>query len=90
MSYRSVDPESSAYQLDDRGGKIRSVLAARIGSQTSPQLFGAGEWIGGTTETMAAFKQGRLQQLLRAHGVVFDEDADVDPDALLPGWLHPR
>jgi hypothetical protein len=27
---------------------------------------------------------------LRAHGVVFDEDADVDPDALLPGWLHPR
>jgi hypothetical protein len=53
-------------------------------------LFVAGEWIGGTTETMAAFKQGRLQQLLREHGVPFDEDADVDPDALLPGWLHPR
>jgi hypothetical protein len=39
---------------------------------------------------MAAFKQGRLQSLLREHGVQFDEDADVDPDALLPAWLHPR
>jgi cysteine synthase A len=90
IPYRSVDLDSSAYQVDDRGGRIRSVLAARTGSKTIPQLFVAGEWIGGTTETMAAFKQGRLQQLLREHGVHFDEDADVDPDALLPAWLHPR
>jgi cysteine synthase A len=90
IPYRSVDLDSSAYQVDDRGGRIRAVLAARTGSKTIPQLFVAGEWIGGTTETMAAFKQGRLQQLLREHGVVFDEKADVDPDALLPGWLHPR
>jgi cysteine synthase A len=90
IPYRSVDLDSSAYQVDDRGGRIRSVLAARTGSKTIPQLFVAGEWIGGTTETMAAFKQGRLQQLLREHGVPFDEDADVDPDALLPAWLHPR
>jgi hypothetical protein len=27
---------------------------------------------------------------LREHGVPFDEDADVDPDALLPARLHPR
>ena len=90
IPYRSVDLDSSAYQVDDRGGQIRSVLAARTGSKTIPQLFVAGEWIGGTTETMAAFKQGRLQELLREHGVQFDEDADVDPDALLPAWLHPR
>jgi cysteine synthase A len=36
MSYRSVDLDSSDYQLDDRGGKIRSVLAARTGSKTIP------------------------------------------------------
>jgi cysteine synthase A len=90
IPYHSVDLDSSAYQADDRGGRIRSVLAARTGSKTIPQLFVAGEWIGGTTETMAAFKQGRLQRLLREHGVPFDEDADVDPDALLPAWLHPR
>jgi cysteine synthase len=90
IPYRSVDLDSSAYQVDNRGGNIRAVLAARTGSKTIPQLFVGGEWIGGTTETMAAFKQGRLQALLRAHGVPFDEDADVDPDALLPAWLHPR
>jgi cysteine synthase A len=89
-SYRSFDLDPRAYQVDGRGGQIRSVLAARTGSKTIPQLLVAGEWIGGTTETMAAFKQGRLQQRLRAHGVAFNEDANVDPDALLPGWLNPR
>jgi len=90
IPYRSVDLDSTEYQVDDRGGKIRSVLAARIGSRTIPQVFVAGEWIGGTTETMAAFKEGRLQRLLREQGVQFDEAAGVDPDALLPAWLHPR
>jgi len=90
IPYRSVDLDSADYQADDRGGKIRSVLAARVGSSTIPQVFVGGEWIGGTTETMAAFHEGRLQRLLREQGVHFDEDADVDADALLPGWLHPR
>jgi cysteine synthase A len=90
IPYRSVDLDSTEYQQGDRGGKIRAVLAARTGSKTIPQLFVGGEWIGGTTETMAAFKQGRLQRLLRDQGVAFDEQADVDPDALLPAWLHPR
>jgi cysteine synthase A len=90
IPYRSVDLDSTDYQVDDRGGKIRSVLAARTGSKTIPQLFVGGEWIGGTTETMDAFKEGRLQRLLREQGVHFDEDADVDADAMLPGWLHPR
>jgi cysteine synthase A len=90
IPYRSVDLDSAEHQVDDRGGRIRSALTARTGSRTIPQLFVGGEWIGGTTETMASFKEGRLQRLLREHGVRFDEDADVDPDALLPGWLHPR
>ncbi|MFL6592368.1 MAG: glutaredoxin domain-containing protein [Luteimonas sp.] len=90
IAYRSVDLDSTEYQAGDRGGRIRTVLAARTGSRTIPQLFVGGDWIGGTTETMAAFKDGRLQRLLRAHDVAFDEQADVDPDALLPAWLHPR
>jgi cysteine synthase A len=90
IPYRSVDLDSTDYQAGDRGGKIRAVLAARTGSKTIPQLFVGGEWIGGTTETMASFKQGRLQQLLRQHGVAFDADAVVDPDALMPAWLHRR
>ncbi|HEU0305876.1 MAG TPA: glutaredoxin domain-containing protein [Lysobacter sp.] len=90
IPYRSVDLDSTAYQQDDRGGQIRAVLAARTGSRTIPQVFVGGEYVGGCTETLGMFKDGRLQRLLAAHGVPFDESVHVDPDTLLPGWLHPR
>ena len=90
IPYRSVDLDSTAYQRDDRGGQIRAVLTARTGSKTIPQVFVGGEYIGGCTETLDAFREGRLQDLLRRHGVGFDEDVQIDPYTLLPGWLHPR
>jgi cysteine synthase A len=90
IPYRSVDLDSTAYQRDDRGGQIRAVLAARTGSKTIPQVFVGGEFIGGCTETLDMFKDGRLQRLLGAHGVLYDESVRVDPHTLLPGWLHPR
>ena len=90
IPYRSIDLDSTAYQRDDRGGQIRTVLRARTGSKTIPQVFVGGEFIGGCTETFDAFKSGRLQQLLGQHGVRFDDSIDVDPYTLLPTWLHPR
>ena len=85
-----MDLDSTAYQRDDRGGQIRALLAQLTGSKTIPQVFVGGEYLGGCTETMDAFAEGRLQQLLARHGVRMDEDARVDPQSLLPGWLHPR
>ena len=90
IPYRSVDLDSTAYQRDDRGGQIRAVLFARTGSKTIPQVFVGGEFIGGCTETLDMFKDGRLQRLLGQHGVRFDENVRVDPYTLLPTWLHPR
>ncbi len=90
IPYRSVDLDSTAYQQDDRGGQIRSVLAARTGSRTIPQVFIGGEYIGGATETLDMYKDGRLQRLLAKHGVPFDESVRLDPYSLLPGWLQPR
>ena len=90
IPYRSIDLDSTAYQRDDRGGQIRAGLRARTGSKTIPQVFVGGEFIGGCTETMAAFKDGRLQALLRQQGVRFDENSQVDPYSLLPAWLQPR
>jgi len=90
IPYRSIDLDSTAYQRDDRGGQIRAVLRTRTGSTTIPQVFVGGEFIGGCTETLDAFKQGRLQELLDRHGVQFDRNARVDPHGLLPPWLHPR
>jgi len=90
VPYRSIDLDSTAFQRDDRGGQIRAVLHALTGSRTIPQVFVGGQFIGGCSETMSAFKDGRLQGLLGQHGVAFDASVRVDPDALLPGWLHPR
>jgi cysteine synthase A len=90
IPYRSIDLDSTAYQRDDRGGQIRAVLRERSGSKTIPQVFVGGEFIGGATETLDAFKDGRLQRLLAQRGVRVDESIRVDPESLLPGWLHPR
>jgi cysteine synthase A len=90
IPYRSVDLDSTAFQRDDRGGQIRKLLRAKTGAATIPQVFVAGEWIGGCTDTLDAFKAGSLQKALKASGVHFDEAAAIEPHALLPGWIHPR
>ena len=90
ISFRSIDLDSPAYQLDDFGGQIRTVLRERTGSKTIPQVFIGGELIGGCTDTFGAFRDGRLQQLLARHGVSHDEEIRFDPYTLMPGWLHPR
>jgi cysteine synthase len=90
IPYRSVDLDSTAYQKGDRGGQIRAVLAQRTGSKTIPQVFVGGEFIGGCTETLDSFKNGRLQRLLGKYGVRYDDSVRVDPYSLLPGWLQPR
>jgi cysteine synthase A len=90
IPYRSVDLDSTAFQRDDRGGRIRAVLRGRTGSTTIPQVFVGGEYVGGCTDTMAAFRDGRLQALLERSGVAFDATAVTDPEALLPGWILKR
>jgi cysteine synthase A len=90
IPYRSVDLDSTAFQRDERGNQIRALLRARTGQSTIPQVFLGGEHIGGCNDTMAAFASGKLQEMLRAKGVAFDESAKIDPHALLPGWIHPR
>jgi cysteine synthase A len=90
IPYRSIDLDSTAYQREDRGGQIRAVLRERTGSPTIPQVFVGGEHLGGCTDTMEAFKSGRLQALLRANGVAFDEAVAIEPESLLPGWLQKR
>jgi len=90
ISYRSVDLDSVEYQQDNRGGMIRSALQARTSSETIPQVFVGGEFIGGCAEVFDAFKEGRFQAALKKNAVPFDESAKLDPYTLLPNWLHPR
>jgi cysteine synthase A len=90
IAYRSVDLDSVEYQRGDRGGKIRAALSARTSMTTIPQIFVAGEFIGGCTDVFNAHKAGRLQALLDKRGVSYDRTVDVDPYSFLPSWLHPR
>jgi cysteine synthase len=90
VPYRSVDLDSVEYQREQRGQKIRSALTARTSMLTIPQIFIAGEFIGGCTDLFDAWQAGRVQLLLNRAGVVYATDLEVDPYAFLPGWLHPR
>jgi cysteine synthase A len=58
--------------------------------RTIPQLFVGGELVGGCTDTLDAWRNGRLQAMLEAAHTGFDRAADVDPYAFLPRWLQPR
>jgi len=89
IPYRSVDLDSVEYQRDNLGGEIRVALAARLGLKTIPQIFVGGEHVGGCTDLFAAYRSGRLAELLQRAGIAF-RDVELDPDALLPKWLHPR
>ena len=90
IPYTSIDLDSVEFQRDDRGGKIRAVLAARTGAVTIPRIYIAGEHIGGCTELFDAWRAGTVQQALTRFGVPFDVEADVDPYGFLPKWLEPR
>jgi len=78
------------YQEDDRGGEIRAALNARTKFETIPQVFIGGDFVGGCTDVFDAYKEGRLQSLLGANDVDYDQAIDLDPYSLLPTWLHPR
>jgi cysteine synthase A len=90
IAYRSIDLDSVEYQSGGRGGNIRAALAARTSMSTIPQVFFSGEFIGGCTETLDAFKTGRLQQIMDRSKIPFNHSLSVDPYSFLPSWLHPR
>jgi cysteine synthase A len=90
VKYRSVDLDSVPYQANDRGGKIRAVLAQRTGNALVPKIFVGGHHIGGCTELFDAWRSGALQRHFTECSVAFDQSVTIDPATLLPKWLQPR
>jgi len=90
LEYRSVDLDSVEYQRNNWGGHIRVGLQHLTQVDTIPQLFVAGQYIGGCTDTFDAFKAGRLQELLSVNKIPYHLGISIDPYNLLPSWLHPR
>jgi cysteine synthase A len=91
VAYRSIDLDSVEYQKDDRGGDIRRALYAKTGMKTIPQIFVSGKLVGGSTDLLEAWKQGKAQEMLAAASVAFKPTpAGFDPYSLLPTWLQAR
>lgn len=90
VKYKSVDLDSTEYAANDWGGDILRALTEQTGCITIPQIFYGGEFLGGCTDTFDTFKNGKLQQLMKQNGIVFDEHLNIDPYELLPKWLEPR
>jgi cysteine synthase A len=89
IAHRVVSLDSVEYQQDNRGGRIRAALGARVNVPTIPQVFVAGELVGGCTETLQAVKDDRLQTLLARAGVTHDASVRDDPFGFLPSWRQP-
>ena len=90
IAYESVDWDSVAYQNDDLGADIRTVLRNMTGAPTISQIFVGGERIGGTTETFDAFNDGSLKKQLTGLSVDFNLSMTQNAYSFLPTWLHPR
>ncbi len=89
IRYRSVDMDSAELAKGGWGGQIRAALNTRTGSVTVPQIFVAGEFVGGATETFDAWRQGRLQAALDNLGLNYTREG-ADPYSFLPKWLQAR
>ncbi|MDZ4729156.1 MAG: glutaredoxin domain-containing protein [Xanthomonadales bacterium] len=86
--YRIIELDSEEYQANGLNRKIRALLQARTHSGTVPQIFIAGQFVGGATDGFDAWRSGEFQKKLNEAGVPFKESADLNPDSFLSGWLH--
>lgn len=90
IAVSSVDVDAAPLQAHDLGTRVRAELKARTGAATMPQIWIAGQHVGGAMDLFAALRTGRLPGLLAAAGVACDPATRVDPEEFLPKWLHPR
>ncbi len=86
---RRIDLDTPALQAGDLGNRVRAAMRARIGQATVPQVFVAGEHIGGCSETLQAYTEGRLAQQMAQAGLVTAQWPVLDAGSLLPRWRQP-
>ncbi|MEX0740256.1 MAG: glutaredoxin domain-containing protein [Pseudohongiella sp.] len=65
----TVELDSGVYLDTQLHRRMRTELQQLSGSQTLPQVFVGVDSVGGYTETQAALRTGRLQELLSRHGI---------------------
>jgi glutaredoxin 3 len=75
----SLGVQYALVELDTRddGPLLQQRMAAISKVQTVPNVFLGGEFLADSSGTRRLFKEGKLQELLRQHGVAFSEPASA-------------
>ena len=90
VPFHTVDLDTFSYRSSDLGDKLKATLVAHTGCNTLPQVFIGGEFIGSCTEIFDAVNNRKLFSQLKAAKVSFNGVLDIDPYAMLPGWMAAR
>lgn len=86
--YQIVELDTEEYRSTGLSREIRAALLDRFHSHTVPQIFIAGQFAGGATDSFDAWRSGDFQQKLRAAAVPFKEPEGLDPYAFLFGGFN--
>src|SRR5690606_29577989 len=87
---RLIELDSISLQQSGQGSSMRAALQGLTGCTTIPQVFINGSFVGGCTETFAAWRDGSLQARLADSGLSCSDCADLEPESLLPSWVQRR
>ena len=72
LSYRVIELDHGQYLEPRLQQQARTRLQQLTLSGTLPQLFIGGDLVGGYTDTYTAWKSGKLELLLKTHGILID------------------
>lgn len=77
--FDGLNVKYTAHELDlvENGDAIQEILLAKTGQKTVPNTFINGLHLGGASDAEAAFKDGRLQQMLLGDSTTYDYDLFV-------------
>ena len=65
------------YTFIENGPQMQQAMAAKAGRSTVPQVFIGGKHLGGCDDTMAAYSNGTLEELLDSDSEKYDYDLVV-------------
>jgi cysteine synthase A len=85
VAHKFLELDSAAFIASCDPGDVRTALKRFTGTPTIPQLFVAGRHVGGCIDVFDAWREGRLQSMLRDADVIFSESGP-DPESHLPNW----
>ncbi|MEM9707628.1 MAG: pyridoxal-phosphate dependent enzyme [Pseudomonadota bacterium] len=88
VPFRSIDVDSAEFRQNDWGGEVLRALFTHTGLRTVPQVFVAGELVGGATEVLSEFSRGTLQARLADLPKPIAAGPVEDPMGLLPNWIR--